>query len=136
MKRIWYLLVFAFFFSLLLGIESRGQQTIFKVPTADVLDKGKVYVEIDAAFKLDREDLYGRFSSFVPRAVVGVGGRVEVGVNVTGNVQPGADSTAIVPTVKWKFHESEKSRIALFAGANFYIPSAIGAGGLYEFFMP
>ena len=122
MKRIWYLLVFAIFFSLLLGIESHGQQTIFNVPTADVLDKGKVYVEIDAAFKLDREDFYGRFSSFVPRVVAGAGGNVEVGVNVTGNVQPGADSTAIVPTVKWKFYENEKSEIALFAGTNFYIP--------------
>jgi hypothetical protein len=122
MKRIWYLLVFAFFFSLLLGIESHGQQTIFNVPTADVLDRGKVYGEIDAAFKLDREDLYGRFSSFVPRVVAGAGGNVEVGVNVTGNVQPGADSTTIVPTVKWKFYENEDAGVALFAGTNFYIP--------------
>ena len=122
MKRIWYLLVFAFFFSLLLGIESHGQQTIFNVPTADVLDKGKVYGEIDAAFKLDRGEFYGRFPSFVPRVLAGAGGNVEVGVNVTGNVQPGADSTTIVPTVKWKFYEDEDAGVALFAGTNFYIP--------------
>jgi hypothetical protein len=107
---------------LLVGIESHGQQTIFNVPTADVLDRGKVYGEIDAAFKLDREDLYGRFSSFVPRVVAGAGGNVEVGVNVTGNVQPEADSTTIVPTVKWKFYENEDAGVALFAGTNFYIP--------------
>ncbi|MBK6749717.1 MAG: hypothetical protein IPG67_06855 [Acidobacteria bacterium] len=99
-----------------------AQQTIFNVPTTDVLDRGKVYMEIDAAFKLDRTDEFGRFSSFVPRIVVGVGGNVEVGLNVTGNVQPGADSTTLVPTVKWKFYESKTKDTALIAGTNFYIP--------------
>ena len=28
-----------------------AQQTIFNVPTTDVLDKGKVYVEVDASLK-------------------------------------------------------------------------------------
>lgn len=99
-----------------------AQQTIFNVPTTDVLDRGKVYVELDAAFKLDDRASFNRFSSFVPRVVVGVGGNVEVGLNVTGNVQPGSDSTAIVPTVKWKFYQNEKKDMALIAGTNFYIP--------------
>lgn len=107
---------------LLLACMTNAQQTIFNVPTADVLEQGKVYVELDAAFKLDRTNDYPRFSSFVPRVVVGVGGKVEVGVNVTGNYQPGSDSTTIVPTVKWKFYENEKKDTALFAGTNVYIP--------------
>ena len=28
-----------------------GQQTIFNVPTTDVLDKGKVYAELDTSLK-------------------------------------------------------------------------------------
>lgn len=99
-----------------------AQQTIFNVPTTDVLGKGKVYAEIDAAFKLDKTDEFGRFSSFVPRIVVGVGGNVEVGLNVTGNVQPGSDSTTFVPTVKWKFYENKNRDVALIAGTNFFIP--------------
>ena len=122
MKRIWYLLVFAFLFALLLSIESKAQQTIFNVPTADVLNKAKVYVELDAAFKFDRTNDFGRFSGFVPRIVVGIGSKVEVGLNVTGNIQPGDDSTTLVPTVKWKFYENEKKDTALFAGASVYIP--------------
>ena len=114
--------IFALIFTLLLGVQGRAQQTIFNVPTSDVLDKGKVYVELDAALKVDRRDQFGRFSSFVPRVVVGMGGKVEVGVNVIGNVQPGSDSTAIVPTVKWKFFENDKKDIALFGGTNIYIP--------------
>ncbi|MBK9526800.1 MAG: hypothetical protein IPO41_00355 [Acidobacteria bacterium] len=104
------------------AISTCAQQTIFNVPTTDVLDRGKVYVELDAAFKLDDRASFNRFSSFVPRVVVGVGGNVEVGLNVTGNVQPGADSTTIVPTVKWKFYQSDKKDTALIAGTNFYLP--------------
>jgi hypothetical protein len=49
-----------------------------------------------------------KFSSFVPRIVIGAGGNVEVGLNLTGNIQPGPDSTTLVPTIKWKpFQETE-----------------------------
>jgi hypothetical protein len=99
-----------------------AQQTIFNVPTTDVMGRGKVYGEFDAAFKPTDSDAVSKFSSFVPRFVIGVGGSVEVGLNVIGNVQPGADSTTLVPTVKWKFFENEKQDTALVAGTNFYIP--------------
>lgn len=101
---------------------AKAQQTVFNVPTADVLDRGKVYVELDAAFKFNNDDALNRFSSFVPRIVVGAGKNTEVGLNVTGNVNPGADSTTLVPTAKWKFYQNEKKKIALFGGTNFYIP--------------
>lgn len=99
-----------------------AQQTIFNVPTTDVLERGKVYVELDASFKPNDQEAIRKFSSFVPRIVVGVGGNVEVGLNVTGNIQPGADSTTLVPTVKWKFYENGKKNTALIAGTNFYLP--------------
>lgn len=104
----------------LLTIQISAQQTIFNVPTTDVMDKGKVYVEFDAAFKTINQPALQKFSSFIPRVVVGVGGKVEVGLNVTGNIQPGTDSTILVPTVKWKFYDKDKT--ALIAGTNFYIP--------------
>jgi len=113
-----YFFRFAFIFALLLAVNIRGQQTIFNVPTTDVLDRGKVYAELDVSFKPNQP----RFSSFVPRVVVGVGGNVEVGLNMTGNIQPGADSTAIVPTIKWRFYQNEKSGVALMGGTNFFIP--------------
>lgn len=101
---------------------SSAQQTIFNVPTTDVLGSGKVYAEFDASFKFNDQTALRRFSSFVPRVVVGVGGNVEIGLNVTGNIQPGVDSTTLVPTIKWKFFENKKKDIALMAGTNFYVP--------------
>jgi len=99
-----------------------AQQTIFNVPSTDILSRGKVYGELDAAFKVNDQTALNRFSSFIPRVVVGVGGNVEVGLNVTGNIQPGADSTTLVPTGKWRFYQNEKSGIALIAGTDLFIP--------------
>ena len=114
--KIYLLTIFAFCFS------TNAQQTIFNLPTTDVLDKGKVYVELDAAFKTNNQEVLRRFSSFTPRLVGGVGGNIEVGLNINGNIQPGADATTLVPTVKWKFYENSKKNTALMAGTNFYFP--------------
>lgn len=97
---------------------AHAQQTVFNVPTTDVLDKGKVYFELDISAKPNEP----RFSSFVPRVVVGTGGRVEVGLNVTGNIQPGADSTTLVPAVKWKVYDGEDNGWAIAVGNNLFIP--------------
>jgi hypothetical protein len=114
----------AFLLVILLGSSfvTSAQQTIFNVPTTDVLSKEKVYFEGDASFKTEDSDAVRRFSTFVPRVVVGTGGNVEIGVNVSGNIQPGADSTTVVTTVKWKFFENEPKTTALIAGSNVYIP--------------
>src|SRR5262245_43288454 len=118
MNHLVYFFVLAFVFSLVLTIKGDGQQTIFNVPSTDVLDRGKVYAELDVSFKPTDP----KFSSFVPRFVIGSGGNVEVGMNLTGNIQPGADSTTLVPTVKWRFYENDRKDLAVIVGTNFYIP--------------
>jgi nucleotide-binding universal stress UspA family protein len=102
--------------------QAEGQQTIFNVPTTDVLDKGKVYLELDASLKPIDGAVVPKFSSFVPRVVVGTGNEVEVGLNITGNVQPGPDSTTLVPTVKWKPFSNENNGWALVVGDHVFIP--------------
>lgn len=102
--------------------ETRAQQTIFNVPTTDVLERGKVYAELDAGFKPNDSEAASRFSSFVPRVVVGVGRRVEVGLNVTGNIQPGPDSTTLVPTVKYKLYDGGDNGFVIAAGDHLFIP--------------
>lgn len=112
--------VFIAICALLGGVFSaaHGQQTIFNVPSSDVLDKGKVYGELDVTFKPTDP----RFSSFVPRVVVGTGGRVEVGLNITGNINPGLDSTTLVPAIKYKAYDGGKNGWAIVLGDNLFIP--------------
>jgi hypothetical protein len=102
--------------------ETHAQQTIFNVPSTDVLDKGKVYGEFDASFKLNDSDAVNKFSSFVPRVVLGAGSNVEVGLNITGNIQPGADSTTLVPVIKWKPYQGKNNGVAIVVGDHVFIP--------------
>lgn len=102
--------------------SAAAQSTIFSMPSTDVLDKGKVGVSLIARFKTNDDEAKKKFSSFIPRVFVGIGKNVEIGANLYGNVQPGADSTTFVPTVKWRFYEHEKYKIAAVGGSNFYIP--------------
>jgi hypothetical protein len=101
--------------------KSSAQQTIFNVPSTDVLDKGKVYAELDVSFKPNDSSAVNKFSSFVPRVVVGTGGRAEVGLNVTGNIQPGPDSTTLVPSIKWKPYQGENGW-AFVVGDHLFVP--------------
>lgn len=119
MRIIVFLPVVLFCLSLAGAINfAEAQQTVFNVPNTDVLDSSKAYFELDISAKpVDPE-----FSSFVPRFVFGAGHGVEVGVNVTGNIQPGADSTTIVPAVKWKIYNGGDNGWAVVAGSNFYVP--------------
>ena len=112
------------FLAVLYGALSlvQGQQTLFNVPSTDVLAKGKVYAELDASLKPTDGAVVTKFSSFVPRVVVGAGNRVEIGLNLTGNIQPGADSTTLVPTIKWKPYQGGDNGWAFVVGDNLFIP--------------
>jgi hypothetical protein len=105
-----------------LAINGHAQQTVFNVPTTDVLDKGKAYFELDISAKPNDTDALGHFSSLVPRLVFGAGGNVEVGVNVLGNIQPGLDATTLVPTIKWRFYDGKKNGWQMVAGAHLHVP--------------
>src|SRR4029078_7541532 len=99
-----------------------AQQTIFNVPSTDVLDKGKVYSELDVSLKPNDSPFVNKFSSFVPRLVVGAGNQIEVGLNVTGNIQPGPDSTTLVPTIKWKPYSGKDNGWNFVIGNNLFVP--------------
>src|ERR1051326_4649500 len=120
MKKLAQLILFSTF--LLTAVATHAQQTVFNVPTTDVLDKGKVYFELDISWKPNDAQVIGHFSSFVPRLVVGAGHRIELGLNVTGNVQPGPDSTTLVPAFKIKLYDGKDNGWAIIAGDHVFIP--------------
>lgn len=99
-----------------------AQQTVFNVPTTDVLNKGKVYFELDISAKPNDSAAQNKFSSFVPRVVVGAGGNVEIGLNITGNIQPGRDSTTLVPVLKWRVYNGGDNGWAIVVGSHAFIP--------------
>jgi hypothetical protein len=114
--------LFSFVLALMGTTNCCAQQTVFNVPTTDVLDKGKVYFELDASAKANDSTAVNKFSAFVPRVVVGAGHRIETGVNILGNIQPGPDSTTISPTIKWKIYDGADNGWAVVLGDNLFFP--------------
>ena len=109
---------------------SHAQQTVFNVPTTDIVDKGKVYFELDISAKPNDSDVLNKFSSFVPRVVVGSGHDIEIGLNIAGNVQPGGDSTTLVSAIKWRVYSGGDNRWAIVAGTHVFIPAHNKAYGV------
>jgi hypothetical protein len=97
---------------ILAAASARGQQTIFNVPSADVLDQGKVYLEEDNLWRPQNPD----FAVFTVRGVYGFGGHVEAGVNVGGFVTPGRSTPNAVAAVKWQ--PLKEGNFALTVGAH------------------
>jgi len=95
-----------------LAAPAVAQQTLFNVPSADVLQAGKLYVEEDNLWRAGGpEDTF-----FSLRAVVGVGSAVESGVNLGGLVEEGQSAPNAILAVKWQpLHTPEWS---LTAGAH------------------
>lgn len=98
--------------------RARAQQTIFNVPSADVLERGEVYGELD---------LTARPVAFVftatPRVVAGLGGNVEVGLNAGPFAAPGPSGAVLSPTFKWRPVQS-KSGWSVVVGDTLYFPVA------------
>lgn len=95
-----------------------GQQTVFDVPSADVLDKGKVYGELDGTVRA-----VNPLATFTPRVVVGAGHQIEVGMNFDGLSAPALDQLEISPTVKWRLWMGKTSGWSFYVGDDLFFPA-------------
>jgi hypothetical protein len=94
-----------------------GQQTVFDVPSADVLDKGRVYGELDGTVRP-----VDPLATFTPRVVVGIGHQIEVGMNFDGLSAPALDQLEISPTVKWRLWKGKTSGWSFYVGDDLFFP--------------
>lgn len=94
-----------------------GQETVFDIPSADILDKGKVYGELDGTVRP-----VDPLATFTPRVVYGIGHQIEIGVNFNGLSAPTVDQLDVSPTIKWRLWKSESSGWSLFAGDDLFLP--------------
>ena len=97
--------------------RARAQETVFDVPSADFLDRGKVYGELDGT--LWPVDF---LATFTPRVVVGIGHGIELGVNFDGLSAPTVDELEFSPTVKWRIWKSRNSGWLFFVGDDLLFP--------------
>ena len=112
---------FGFAATILLSLSLLGsgaaQETVFNVPSADMLDRGKVYAELDFTYRPSDS-----LKTFTPRIVVGLGHRIEAGVNINGIATPIASQATITPTIKWKAYDGDQNGWSFLVGDNLFIP--------------
>jgi len=94
-----------------------AQETVFDVPSADILDKGKIYGELDGTLRP-----VDFLATFTPRVVVGIGHGTEVGVNFDGLTAPTAAQLEISPTIKWRLWKNETSGWSFYIGDDLFFP--------------
>jgi hypothetical protein len=114
------------FLLLICGTSAFAQQTVFNVPSGDVLDHRKIYGELDFTYSPPYTS-----RTFTPRFVVGVAHRVEIGLNMNGIGPPGAVQTTPTPTIKWKAYDGGDSGWAFLLGDDVFLPAqnrSYGAG--------
>ncbi len=97
--------------------RSFAQETVFNVPSGNILDRGKVYTEVDFSYRS-----FDTFQTYTPRIVVGLGKRFEAGVNINGIVNPGPSQTTVTTSVKWRLYEGGDNGWAFLVGDNLFIP--------------
>lgn len=98
-----------------------GQSTLFNIPSTDVVPGKKVYVEFDFLAHLESYS-NGGFQAYIPRAVVGVGKKFEVGINVVFTKSATPNSVEIQPNIKYQAYSNEKYGVAVSTGAILYAP--------------
>jgi len=103
--------------ALIISGSVAAQETVFNVPSGDVLERGKIYSEVDVTYRPSDS-----LKTFTPRTVVGLGGRVEVGLNINGIATPVASQTTITPSIKWKAWDGGNGGWSFLVGDNLFIP--------------
>ena len=94
-----------------------AQETVFDVPSADVLDKGKVYFEQDGTVRP-----VDPLATFTPRIVFGIGYQIEVGMNFDGLSAPTVGELEFSPTIKWRFWSNKSRGWSFFVGDDLFFP--------------
>jgi len=105
-----------------------AQSTVMNVPSTDIVAPRKVYGEMDflTNYAWQRQ---GSFQTYEPRVVVGIPGKLEVGVNVAyTHVAHEPLPIEVQPNVKWQFYRNESSRTAAAVGCIAYVPIVHRAG--------
>ena len=105
-------------------VPARAQQTLFNLPSADVLEAGKFYFEEDNLWRPGR----GEDTFFTLRVVGGLGSAVEAGVNLGGLVAEGRTVPNAILALKWQpLHTPEWSVTAGVHGQFFLRGTADGS---------
>jgi len=110
------------------NVRTLAQSTLFNIPSTDVVAKKKVYLEFDFISHLEAHDSSG-FQAYVPRSVLGVGKRTEIGLNVSFLDALAPNQTIeLQPNIKHQLYQNEGNGVTVATGGILYLPVANRTG--------
>ena len=115
------LILFVFLFC----SQAQAQQTIFDVPSADVLDKGKVFLQHESQFS-------GKFGLFTHYASLGVGKNTELDLTLFGVGTKNVRNEVLGAGFKTAIPLHEKSETKLTVGS--LVPVSLTGKGVGGYF--
>ncbi len=102
--------------------RATAQETVFNVPSQDVLAPGAVYGELDGPFRLSDP----KYVAITPRVVVGLGYNLEGGLNLPGYINEGDKLWTAMFTLKHGQSLDTTGPWTLTEGAHVYLPLTSG----------
>ena len=120
-KKITFLTLLFFFFC----SQAQAQQTIFNVPSADVLEKGKVFLQHESQFS-------GKFGLFTHYSSFGVGKNTELDLTLFGVGTKKVRNEVLGVGFKTSLPIHEKSETKLTVGS--LVPVSLTGGGVGGYF--
>jgi hypothetical protein len=107
-----------------LGAQNAGaQSTLFNIPSTDAVAAGKVYLEFDFFAQMPTTSGTDRLFVYAPRGLVGVGGGVEIGANLTAFHTKTSTQSYFQPNIKWRFAANDDKGLAASAGTILFTPA-------------
>ncbi|HZK75525.1 MAG TPA: hypothetical protein VFD13_01340 [Candidatus Kapabacteria bacterium] len=115
-----------------LASKIHAQQTIFNVPSQDVLTPSTVYGELDMPFRMADPKYY----ALTPRVVIGYGYNFEGGINLPGYINVGDKLWTSMITLKHGQALDTTAPWTLTEGAHLYLPLTSGQhAGVFGYIM-
>lgn len=114
---------FVVLLSVMSGQQAIAQSTLFNIPSTDAVSRGSFYVEFDFFAQMPKTDGASRLYVYAPRGIVGLGGGVEAGANVSMFHTSGSTQTYFQPNVKWKFLSDDDNGLGASAGTILLTPT-------------
>ncbi len=107
----------------LTGQNARAQSTLFNIPSTDAVGTGKVYLEFDFFAQMPKTSGTDRLFVYAPRGIVGLGGGVEAGANLTAFHTKTSTQSYFQPDIKWRFAANDDKGVAASAGTILFTPA-------------